>query len=94
MLRRIAASAYSVAALAGLAWGYIRASEDPASYMFAAVCGMPWTFVGSGFAGDFSLIGPAMTVQGILINAGLLWWWALRKSGRAEKKQGAGDGCG
>ena len=94
MLKKIVAGTYLAAVIGALGWGYARAPEDPASYILAAVCGIPWTFVGSGFAGDFSLIGPVMTVQGILINGGLIWWWALRRPRKNGKKDATGAGLG
>ncbi len=80
-IKRAIAIIYTVAALAALGMGFMGfmvLPRDPLNFVFAIVLGMPWTLLAGYIAGDVTWFGPALIIGSLALNAGSLWWCALR----------------
>lgn len=75
--RKIIAVAYTVFAIAAFLIGWI-SNSGPLNYIFFVIAGLPWTLLFNWILGD-SVSSPLIPLAAVLINAALLWWWALRK---------------
>jgi hypothetical protein len=83
MVSKIIASLYTVLALVALVLALAWVRQDALGFVFVVVLGLPWTFFLGKIVGDSPWLGPAFSVLALVLNAGLLWWWALWRARRA-----------
>jgi hypothetical protein len=78
------ATIYTLIGAAALIIGFVIPWDDPLSAVYAILVGAPWTslFVSLAdrVAEDRSVyVNIALVTSAIVLNAGLLWWWALTR---------------
>lgn len=77
-MKKTIAFVYSAFALFAFLVGFF-SNSGPLDYVFVIIAGFPWTQILSGLLRSEMPSGPLIPLLGVLINAGLLWWWALRR---------------
>lgn len=76
------ASIYSLIGVAALIIGFVIPWDDPLSAVYAILLGVPWSYLlvnlANRFAEDRTVsVNIALVSGAIVLNAGVLWWWAL-----------------
>lgn len=85
MLRRIlmiVAGAYTLVGIGALIVGFVIPWDDPLAAVYAILLGAPWVQL-LGRLGVFAdgpvAVNIALVAGSVVLNAGLLWWWALTR---------------
>lgn len=78
------ATIYTLIGAAALIIGFVIPWDDPLSAVYAILVGAPWTYLcvslADRVAEDRSVyVNIALVTSAIVLNAGLLWWWALTR---------------
>ena len=82
----VVASVYTLIGIAALVIGFVVPSHDPLSSVYAILVGIPWSYLFVSLADIVAKqrsvgINIALVTGAIVLNAGLLWWWALTRKG-------------
>ncbi|MGI9482537.1 MAG: hypothetical protein ACR2OR_09290 [Hyphomicrobiales bacterium] len=87
-LGKRAAAAFLFFGLMALLAGWFDVANDPLSYIFAVLLGMPWTFAVDALATNSLFWNSVMMICAICINAAIVYmvfsWIGRRLSGKRE----------
>lgn len=81
-IKKIIAVVYTVLAILAVAAGFLAPNQGPLNFIFVYLLGLPWVLVGNLFSEIGVVGGYALGIGSLILNAAILWWWALRKSSK------------
>lgn len=83
----VIAAIYSLMGITAVAIGFVIPSDGPLAAAYALLLGAPWTFLLSAIDGysDSMALNIFLVTTAIVLNAALLWLWALTRRRRPSE---------
>ena len=77
-IKKIIAIVYTVLAVLAVLLGFFSPNQGPLNFIFVYLLGLPWVLIGRLF-GEIGVAGGyALGIGSLVLNALILWFWALR----------------